>query len=81
MLVLGDEKIVHYINGEQVLEYAHPTYGGPGSPDFDTLPVQAGQAAAGGFIALQAEGHPVQFRNVELLDLGGSVNGASSYCD
>lgn len=81
ILVLGDEKIVHYINGEQVLEYAHPTYGGPGSPDFDTLPLQDGQAADGGFIALQAEGQPVQFRNIELMNLDGPPKDAKSYCN
>jgi hypothetical protein len=80
MLVLGEQKIVHFVNGEKVLEYEHPTYGGPGSPSFESLPIEDGQPAAGGYISLQAEGHPVQFRNIELMDLAGPWTAMESYC-
>jgi hypothetical protein len=71
LLVLGDERIVHYIDGEPVLEYEHPTYGGPGVEEKDPGLPGEGTPLRSGYIALQAEGHPIQFRNIELMDLSG----------
>lgn len=73
-LVLGGERIVHFVNGEPVIEYGGTTYGGgavsghrPGmKPDSEPL--------AAGYIALQSEGHPIQFRRVELLNLKGCMD-------
>lgn len=70
ILVQGGEKVVHIIEGEPVLEYEHPTYGGPPAVDSDLELLDDGELLTGGYIALQAEGHPVAFRNIELLNLG-----------
>ena len=80
ILVLGDEKIVHYINGKEVLEYEHPTYGGGSVSGADATLFRDGEPMTGGYISLQAEGHPVQFRNIELMDLGGTPADSKLYC-
>jgi hypothetical protein len=77
VLVLGDERVVHYVNGEPVIEYGPVTIGG-GSvsghrPEMKTDGTPLGE----GFIALQSESHPVQFRRVELLNLEGCMDPAS----
>ena len=55
------------MNGEQVMEYSKLQIDGgnvpKGYPDPDGTPLSEG------YISLQAESHPVEFRNVELLDL------------
>jgi hypothetical protein len=71
VLVLGDGKIVHYINGEPVIEYEKPTYGGEAATGHRPDAMPEGEPLRGGYIALQSEGHPVQFRRIELLNLEG----------
>ena len=80
ILVLGDEKIVHYINGKEVLEYERPTYGGGAVSGHDPTLFRDGQPLTGGYISLQAEGHPVQFRNIELMNLDAASKGRDLYC-
>jgi hypothetical protein len=67
--VLGDERIVHYIDGLPVIEYGGLTYGGGNVSGHDTSAKPDGLALARGHIALQSESHPIQFRRVELLNL------------
>ncbi|MEI6892039.1 MAG: DUF1080 domain-containing protein [Pontiella sp.] len=54
--VVQDGKIQHWINGELVMEYSNPRL-------MDGTPMRSGH------IALQAESHPCQFRNIEILEL------------
>ncbi len=73
--VLGDSIIHHKINGKIVMTYHHPSIG-----DMDWIkeripekmeywkPLQ-GTPLKKGYIALQAEGHPIHFKNIELMDL------------
>ena len=66
--VWGSEQIRHFINGELVLEYTAPQLDA-GDGDADALVAQRGEAGlllTQGFIALQSESHPVQFRTIEL---------------
>ncbi|MGH8223294.1 MAG: 3-keto-disaccharide hydrolase [Woeseiaceae bacterium] len=74
LLVLGDERIVHYINGEAVIEYAGPTTGGGVVSGHRPELKPEGEPLRHGYIALQSEGHPIQFRRVELLDLEGCTD-------
>ncbi len=67
ILVLGDSLIQHFVNGEMVLEYKKPQIGGNYIPE--GYPISQGTAVVEGYISLQAESHPVEFRNIELLDL------------
>jgi hypothetical protein len=68
-LVLGDQRIVHSINGEAVIEYRQATYGGGFVSGHRPEMKPDGQRLGEGRIALQSEGHPIQFRRVELLNL------------
>ncbi len=67
--VHGGEKIIHRIGGETVLEYAQPQLD-PGDADAQKL-LKAGAPleVSGGFISLQSESHPCEFRKVEIRQL------------
>jgi hypothetical protein len=75
LIVLGDSLITHIINGDTVLQYAQPRIGGPVVNRFDPSQKQDGKKLNSGFIALQSEGQPIDFRKVELLNLQGRING------
>lgn len=75
--VLGQDRIVHRLDGEVVLEYEQPQLGGGSVSGQDPDLGFEGQLLSGGFIGLQSESHPVQFRSVELLKLRGCMNPAS----
>ena len=65
-VVLGDSIIHHIIEGDTVLTYNKPQIGGDLPEGF---PLAQGTLLKEGYICLQAESHPVEFRKVELLDL------------
>lgn len=67
--VNGDGWIRHYVNGEKVLEYEKPQVGGGTVSGFDPAAKPDGQLLTEGWISLQSESHPVEFRKVELLRL------------
>jgi len=54
--VHGDEEIVHYINGKEVIRYSE-------------LQNIKGEALSEGYISIQAESGPTEFRKIELLVL------------
>ena len=67
--VKGSERIRHFINGELAIEYTQPqldTWGGDGKALADQ---GAAVSLTQGYIALQSESHPVEFRNIRLLPL------------
>ena len=68
-LVLGDEMIKHIINGDTVLTYTKPKIGGGNVSNYDPAIKQDGKALTSGYISLQSESHPVEFRTVKLFDL------------
>ncbi len=70
VLVLGGERVVHYVNDKVVLEYGELTTGGGVVSGHRQELKPEGQPLRSGYIALQSEGHPIQFRNIELLQLG-----------
>ena len=85
-VVYGDSIVHHLINGDTVLTYAHTKVGGgfvntgmtwtTGGFAADSLEwiKKDGTPLATGYIALQAESHPVEFRKVELLNLEGCMD-------
>ncbi len=80
MIVHGSGTIVHLANGQKVLEYSMPQFGGGVVDNFDTTTKLDGQLIDGGWISLQSESHPIDFRKVEILDLAGCMDkGASNY--
>ena len=73
-IVLGDSLIVHVVNGDTVLQYAKPHIGGGVVNGYDPTIKRDGAPLVEGFIALQSEGHPLDFRNVALLNLKGCTD-------
>lgn len=69
LIVLGDSLITHVINGDTVLQYTKPTMGGGVVNGYDSTLWQPGKPLTSGFIALQSEGQPIDFKNIQLLDL------------
>jgi hypothetical protein len=69
LIVLGDSSITHIINGDTVMRYSKPQMGGGVVNRYDPAIKQDGKRLTSGFIALQSEGQPVDFRHIELKDL------------
>jgi hypothetical protein len=57
-----------------VLEYALPQFGGEVVHNFDPAAKPDGKLIEGGYISLQSESHPIDFRKVELLNLAGCMD-------
>src|SRR5262249_21337797 len=66
--VHGAGKIIHKVNNEVVLEYEQPQLD-PADRDGKALIKNGEKLIHGGYISLQSESHPVEFRKVELLPL------------
>ncbi len=80
--VMGDSLLTHYINGEKVLEYTKPQIGGGVVEGFDPAIKKDGQPLTEGFIALQSEGQPIDFKNVSIRNLKGCMDPkAKNYAD
>ena len=69
ILVLKDSLITHSINGTEVIRYSKPTYGGEYLPETPLWTAQVGKPVTEGYIALQSESHPIQFKNIQILNL------------
>ncbi|MCL6261547.1 DUF1080 domain-containing protein [Aquiflexum sp. TKW24L] len=68
-LVLGDSLVYHILEGDTVVKYSKPTIGGGNVNPSDPAVKIDGTPLSSGFIALQSESHPIDFRKVELFDL------------
>jgi len=66
-VVYGDSLIHHLVNGDTVFTFHHPVIDGNDLPEGFHL--GDGTPLKEGYISLQSESHPVDFRKVELLDL------------
>ena len=84
-IVLGDSIVHHIIEGDTVLTYERPEVGGgfvSAGNDWKAAHIdnadywtkKANTPLGEGYIALQAESHAIDFRNVELLDLKGCTD-------
>mgnify|MGYP000372923758 CR=1 FL=1 len=72
--VLGSKRVRHFVEGEQVLQYEDPQIGGGVANRFDPAVKVDGKVLSEGYIGLQSESHPVEFRNIRLLQLKGCMN-------
>jgi hypothetical protein len=83
-IVKGGESMIFIVEGDTVLNFQHPQVGGGfisdqrPTPDWNKFGVErdakdwiskAGTVLTSGYIALQAESHPIDFKNIMLLDL------------
>lgn len=70
VLVLGDSLVKHIVNGDTVLTYTKPQVGGGAVSNYDPAAKVDGKLLSSGYISLQSESHPIEFRKVEIMDLG-----------
>lgn len=68
-LVLGDSVIKHFVNKELVLTYTKPQIGGGNVSNYDPKVKEDGKALTGGYISLQSESHPIEFKTVAIYNL------------
>lgn len=84
-IVLGDSIVYHLIEGDTVLVFTNPKIGGgyvgkshtfkDGKVGSEDEWIKKQNTALGtGYIALQAESHPIDFKNIQLLNLKGCMN-------
>jgi hypothetical protein len=73
-LVQGDEVIRHLIDNEMVLEYSKPQIGGGNASPTDPAVKKDGTRLSEGFIAIQSETAPTEFRKIELVNLEGCAD-------
>ena len=69
LIVYGDSLVIHMVNGEKVLEYTKPQIGGGVANGFDPAIKIDGKPLTEGFIALQAEGQGIEFKEIKLRKL------------
>jgi Domain of Unknown Function (DUF1080). len=69
LIVYGDSLIQHIINGDTVLQYSKPQIGGGVVNRYDPAVKQNGKILGSGYIALQSEGQPIDFRNIRIKQL------------
>jgi hypothetical protein len=62
--VHNDSLIKHIINGKEVISYSNPVFGGDYNTNF-----KEGAPVKSGYISLQSESHPIEFKNIEILEL------------
>ena len=74
VLVHGDELLRHIVAGQTVLEYSKPQMGGGAASPVDPAVKVDGTLLTGGYISIQAETAPADFRKVELLNLEGCTD-------
>ena len=74
VLVHGDELVRHMVEGQTVLEYSKPQIGGGSASPTDPKVKVDGTPLTGGYISIQAETAPIDFRKIELLNLEGCTD-------
>ena len=70
----GDELVKHIVEGQTVLEYTKPQIGGGSVAPVDPAIKVDGTPMAGGYISIQAETAPIDFRKIEVLNLEGCMD-------
>lgn len=73
VVVMGDRRVEHWVNGTQVMQYGGLTTGGGVVSGHRPAMKPEGAALTGGWISLQSEGHPIQFRDIRVLQLKGCM--------
>jgi hypothetical protein len=78
--VRGGERVRHFVDGQTVLEYENLQIGGGTVSNFNPAVKKDGAPLTAGYIAIQGESHPTEFRRIELLKLSGCMKiGSPAY--
>jgi hypothetical protein len=64
--IVRDSVITHIVNGDTVMTYTNPRIGGGSVNGHNPAVKVDGKPLSSGWIALQSEGHPIEFRRVDL---------------
>jgi hypothetical protein len=67
--VHGGERLIHRVEGQTVLQYEMPHVGGDGVSNFEPAVKKDGMSLTEGYITIQGESHPTEFRKIELRRL------------
>ena len=67
--VHNDSIIRHFINGKNVMTYEKPIIGGTVDYNEAVWKTREGTPLKSGYISLQSESHPTEFKNIEILVL------------
>lgn len=70
-IVLGDEEVHHLVGTDTVFSYFKPQIGGGNVNPVDPAIKIDGKLLKEGYISLQSESHPIDFRKVAVVDLTG----------
>jgi hypothetical protein len=62
-----DGKITHYVNGQEIVSYSNPTYNTENDVA-KSLMTNDDAKVKGGYISLQSNSHPIDFRSIELME-------------
>jgi hypothetical protein len=62
-----DGAIAHFVNGEKILQYSNPVYN-PEHELGNTFIKNGDAAVKEGYISLQSNSHPIDFRKIDLLE-------------
>ena len=73
-MILGDSLVKHIVNGDTVMTYRKPIMGKGSAANTKPGVLVEGQPITEGYISLQAETAPIDFRKVEVLDLKGCMD-------
>ena len=73
-LVLGDSLVQHIMGEQVVLEFKKPTIGGGNISGYLESAYQEGAPLKEGYISIQAETAPIDFKSIELLNLCGCMD-------
>ena len=76
-LVLGDSLVQHLMEGQVVMEFNKPTIGGGSISGYKESAYKEGTPLKEGYISIQAETHPIDFKSIELLNLCGCMDEAA----
>jgi hypothetical protein len=75
--VRGGEHVKHMIDGKTVLEYDTPKIGGGNVAGHDPAVKVDGTPLTEGYITIQGESAPTDFRKIELVELSGCMDSKS----
>ena len=68
-VLVKNDTITHKINNDIVISYSNPEIGGDLRDFSEEWQAKDGELLKGGYISLQSESHPVEFKNIEILEL------------
>ena len=69
-IIVNKSSIKHYIDKKLVISYTMPTIGGQFLESASKeIQEKNGEILTSGYISLQSESHPIEFKNIELLEL------------